>query len=38
MIIVAFFVLSWSTYREMDEERRKKLEEEIDESDIDEED
>lgn len=25
LIIVAFLLLSWSTYREMDEERRRKL-------------
>lgn len=28
LIIVAFFLLSWSTYREMNEERLKKLENE----------
>lgn len=28
LIIVAFFLLSWSSYREMNEERRKKLENE----------
>ncbi|KAF2456824.1 putative DUF6 domain protein [Lineolata rhizophorae] len=33
LIIGAFILLSWATYREMDEERRKKLEEES-ESDI----
>jgi predicted outer membrane lipoprotein len=33
LIIGAFAVLSWATYREMDEERRKKLE--ADESDVD---
>lgn len=26
LIIVAFLLLSWSSYREMDEERRKRLE------------
>lgn len=36
LIIVAFLLLSWATYREMDEERRKKAEEEVDESDVDE--
>jgi len=36
LIIGAFLVLSWATYREMDEERRKKSEEEVDESDIEE--
>lgn len=34
LIIAAFLLLSWATYREMDEERRKKAEEEIDESDV----
>lgn len=33
LIIGAFILLSWATYKEMDEERRKKLED--DESDID---
>ncbi|MCJ1313495.1 hypothetical protein MMC25_007174 [Agyrium rufum] len=33
LIIGAFVLLSWSTYREMNEERRKRLEAEIDESD-----
>ncbi|EER27169.1 hypothetical protein D8B26_005709 [Coccidioides posadasii str. Silveira] len=28
LIIIAFLLLSWSTYREMDEERRRRLEEE----------
>ena len=37
LIILAFFMLSWATYREMDEERRKKVAEEIvEESDVDE--
>lgn len=34
LIIVAFLLLSWSTYKEMDEERRKKAGDEIDESDV----
>ncbi|KAI9730907.1 MAG: hypothetical protein M1834_005625 [Cirrosporium novae-zelandiae] len=34
LIIVAFVLLSWSTYREMEEERRRELAEEVDESDI----
>ncbi|KAF2140650.1 uncharacterized protein K452DRAFT_230364 [Aplosporella prunicola CBS 121167] len=33
LIIAAFLVLSWSTYKEMDEERRKKLEEDVSDSD-----
>jgi drug/metabolite transporter (DMT)-like permease len=36
LIIVAFVMLSWATYREMDEERKKREEEEVMESDIDE--
>ncbi|KAI9851150.1 MAG: hypothetical protein M1838_004359 [Thelocarpon superellum] len=36
LIIAAFLLLSWSTYREMDEEKRKKLEADMD--DIDSED
>jgi hypothetical protein len=36
LIIAAFFMLSWATFREMDEERRKKVAEEVVESDIDE--
>ncbi|MCJ1334860.1 hypothetical protein MMC09_000125 [Bachmanniomyces sp. S44760] len=37
LIIVAFLLLSWSTYREMDEERRKRQADEyIAESDVDE--
>lgn len=35
LIIVAFLLLSWSTYREMDEERRKRLEDEGPDSDDD---
>jgi hypothetical protein len=35
LIIAAFLVLSWATYKEMDEERRKKLAGEVEESDID---
>ncbi|KAK4984450.1 hypothetical protein LTR50_006574 [Elasticomyces elasticus] len=35
LIITAFLLLSWATYREMDEERRKKAEEEVDDSDVD---
>lgn len=31
LIIGAFLVLSWATYKEMDEERRSKLDEESDE-------
>ena len=35
LIIAAFLLLSWATYREMDEERRKKAEiDEIEESDV----
>ncbi|KAJ9632166.1 hypothetical protein H2203_000569 [Taxawa tesnikishii (nom. ined.)] len=34
LIIAAFLLLSWATYREMDEERRKKRADEIEESDI----
>jgi drug/metabolite transporter (DMT)-like permease len=33
LIIIAFFLLSWSTYREMNEERKKKLENDEAESD-----
>ena len=36
LIIVAFLLLSWSTYREMDEERKKKLAEGVSDSDSDE--
>lgn len=37
LIIAAFVVLSWATYKEMDEERRKKLEAgDVAESDVDE--
>ncbi|KAI9715331.1 MAG: hypothetical protein M1812_005976 [Candelaria pacifica] len=35
LIIAAFLLLSWSTYREMDEERRKKLQDELESSDSD---
>lgn len=35
LIMVAFFLLSWSTYREMNEERKKNLENEEVESDND---
>lgn len=35
LIIIAFFLLSWSTYREMNEERKKKLENDEAESDND---
>ncbi|EOD45563.1 hypothetical protein GTA08_BOTSDO01503 [Neofusicoccum parvum] len=35
LIIGAFLMLSWDTYREMDEERRKKLEEDVSDSDVD---
>ena len=35
LIISAFFILSWATYREMDEERRKKAELDVDTSDVD---
>lgn len=35
LIISAFFILSWATYREMDEERRKKAEFDVDTSDVD---
>jgi hypothetical protein len=35
LIIGAFCVLSWATYKEMDEERRKKRAGEVEESDID---
>lgn len=35
LIIVAFFLLSWSTFREMNEERRKHLEEDSVDSDSD---
>ncbi|KAF2102665.1 hypothetical protein NA57DRAFT_31985 [Rhizodiscina lignyota] len=34
LIIGAFLVLSWATYREMDEERRKKLEEESEDESV----
>lgn len=34
LIIGAFLMLSWATYREMDEERRKKLEEDVSDSDV----
>lgn len=34
LIIFAFLLLSWATYREMDEERRKKAEEIVEESDV----
>lgn len=34
LIIGAFLLLSWATYREMNEERRKKGEDEIEESDV----
>lgn len=34
LIIAAFLVLSWATYKEMDEERRKKGDEVVDESDV----
>ncbi|KAI9812885.1 MAG: hypothetical protein M1827_004403 [Pycnora praestabilis] len=33
LIITAFLLLSWSTYREMDEERRKREEDELEETD-----
>lgn len=39
LIIAAFLVLSWATYREMDEERKKKAELDeatVEESDLDE--
>lgn len=36
LIIVAFVMLSWATYREMDQERRKRLEDEGPDSDSDE--
>lgn len=36
LIIAAFGLLSWSSYREMDEETQKKLELDISESDVDE--
>jgi drug/metabolite transporter (DMT)-like permease len=35
LIIIAFFLLSWSTYREMNEEKRKSLEAEGMESESD---
>lgn len=38
LIIIAFFLLSWSTYREMNEERKKSLENDEAESDTDNED
>lgn len=34
LIIAAFFLLSWATYKEMDEERRRKEESYVDESDV----
>lgn len=34
LIIFAFLLLSWATYKEMDEERRKKAEEIVEESDV----
>lgn len=34
LIIFAFLLLSWSTYKEMDAERRKKAEEIVEESDV----
>lgn len=36
LIMVAFFLLSWSTYRELQEERKKQLENDEVESDSDE--
>ncbi|KAI1917522.1 hypothetical protein LOZ65_005062 [Ophidiomyces ophidiicola] len=36
LIIIAFLLLSWSTYRELDEERRRRLEEEGSDTDSDE--
>ncbi|KAL4795414.1 hypothetical protein BDV19DRAFT_363113 [Aspergillus venezuelensis] len=36
LIMVAFFLLSWSTYREMNEEQKKQIEQDDVESDIDE--
>ncbi|EEP79604.1 conserved hypothetical protein [Uncinocarpus reesii 1704] len=36
LIIIAFLMLSWSTYREMDEERRRRLEEEGSDTETDE--
>lgn len=36
LIIVAFLLLSWSTYREMEEERRRKLADEGPDSESDE--
>jgi drug/metabolite transporter (DMT)-like permease len=37
LIIVAFVMLSWATYREMDQERKKReVEEDVLESDMDE--
>jgi hypothetical protein len=36
LIIAAFFLLSWSTYREMNEERKKNIEQDDVESDSDE--
>jgi drug/metabolite transporter (DMT)-like permease len=35
LIIGAFVMLSWATYKEMDEERRKKSGEDVEESDVD---
>lgn len=35
LIIGAFLMLSYDTYKEMDEERRKKLEEDVSDSDVD---
>ncbi|KAF2162249.1 hypothetical protein M409DRAFT_69178 [Zasmidium cellare ATCC 36951] len=34
LIIFAFLLLSWATYKEMDEERRKKAEDVVEESDV----
>jgi drug/metabolite transporter (DMT)-like permease len=36
LIIAAFFLLSWSTYREMNEERKKNIEQDDVETDSDE--
>ncbi|KAI9846538.1 MAG: hypothetical protein M1837_003959 [Sclerophora amabilis] len=38
LIIVAFLLLSWSTYREMNEEKRKRMENELSESSSDDDD
>lgn len=35
LIIAAFLVLSWATYKEMDAERRQKMEEVVSDSDVD---